>query len=163
MKIRPAIMADFDQIMTIYAQARQLMIATGNPNQWAKNNWPPADLVKQDILSGKSYVCETEQIVGVFYYDFGKDIEPSYATIDKGAWQDDTPYGVIHRLASNGKTKGVGQACIQWALAQNPHLRIDTHLDNLPMQKLLAKLNFQQCGLIYVPQDSDPRLAYEKS
>lgn len=162
MKIRLAQLSDFDQIMTIYAQARQFMVANGNPKQWAASNWPPAELVRQDILTGKSYVCETEQIVGVFYYNFGKNIEPSYTHIENGYWRDDSPYGVIHRLASNGQVKGVGKACIQWALQQNSHLRIDTHPDNLPMQVLLDKLGFQQCGLIYVREDKDSRLAYER-
>lgn len=162
MKIRLAQPQDFETIMTIYAHARQEMIKAGNPKQWAANNWPPADLIQSDIRRDKSYVCETEEIVAVFYYDYGQDIDPTYRQIEDGNWLDDSPYGVVHRLASNGKNKGAGQFCIQWALQQSQHLRIDTHPDNLPMQRLFQKLDFHQCGIIYVQEDKDPRLAYEK-
>ena len=30
------------------------------------------------------------------------------------------------------------------------------------MQSLLEKLGFQKCGVVHVPEDSDPRYAYEK-
>ena len=32
----------------------------------------------------------------------------------------------------------------------------------LPMQRLLGKLGFTQRGIIYVREDHDPRLAYDK-
>ena len=41
-------------------------------------------------------------------------------------------------------------------------MRIDTHTDNKVMQKLLTKLGFQRCGIIYVIEDNYPRYAYEK-
>ena len=42
-------------------------------------------------------------------------------------------------------------------------MRIDTHGDNIVMQAMLEKLGFVHCGTIYVREDKDPRLAYEKS
>ena len=38
----------------------------------------------------------------------------------------------------------------------------DTHGDNKVMQNMLKKLGFTHCGTIYVYEDNDPRLAYEK-
>ena len=167
MHIRKAQPTELDRIMDIYAYARAFMAETGNPKQWGATNWPPQDLIVQDIAQGKCYVCceneaNTERIVGVFYYDFGHDIDATYRNITDGAWLSDSPYGVVHRIASDGSVKGVGTFCINWALAQSGHLRIDTHGDNLVMQNLMKKLGFVQCGIIYVVEDNDPRIAYEK-
>ena len=48
-------------------------------------------------------------------------------------------------------------------MAENGNLRIDTHGDNIVMQNLLAKMGFQYCGIVYVEEDRNPRLAYEKA
>lgn len=82
--------------------------------------------------------------------------------IEDGAWLDNSPYGVVHRIASSGEVPGVGTFCITWAFGQSGHVRIDTHGDNLVMQGLLAKLGFTHTGTIHVREDHDTRLAYEK-
>ena len=38
----------------------------------------------------------------------------------------------------------------------------NNHGDNKVMQGMLNKLGFTHCGTIYVYEDNDPRLAYEK-
>ena len=65
-------------------------------------------------------------------------------------------------LNTDGTFRGVGAYCLSWAYGQCGHLRIDTHGDNTVMQGLLGKLGFVHCGTIYVYEDNDPRLAYEK-
>ena len=115
------------------------------------------------VERGKSHVCEHDgRIVGVFYLDYGPHIEPTYEVIEDGAWIGDDTYGVVHRIASDGSVKGVGKACIEWALAQCGHLRIDTHGDNALMQGLLARLGFERCGIIHIEEDDYPRIAFEK-
>ena len=104
----------------------------------------------------------SEEILGVFYFVFGEDIEPTYRLIEDGAWIRDGAYGVVHRIASGGNARGVGRFCIDWAYRQCHHLRIDTHTDNKVMQNLLGKMGFTHCGTIFVHEDNDPRLAYEK-
>lgn len=164
MKIRHAEMRDFERMLEIYACARQFMADHGNPLQWGPTCWPPADLVHSDIVTGRSYVCEEDdRVIGVFYYEAGRDIEPTYAKIEEGQWADDSPYGVVHRIATDGSVKGAGAFCIDWAFRQCGHLRIDTHGDNTVMQNLLTKLGFQRRGTIYVVEDPYPRFAYEKS
>lgn len=167
MYIRKAKIEELDRIMEIYAYARTAMAEAGNPKQWGATNWPPQNLIVQDIALGKCHVCciadgDGERIAGVFYYDYGHDIDATYRKIEAGAWLSDAPYGVVHRIASDGTTKGVGTFCINWALAQCGHLRIDTHGDNKIMQNLMQKLGFERCGIIYVEEDNDPRIAYEK-
>ena len=163
MKIRHSIPEDLPRIMEIYDYARRFMAEHGNPNQWGPTNWPPESLIRADIAEQKSYVCVQDgEIVGTFFYDFGTDIEPNYRVIEDGAWIGSDTCGVLHRLAAAGTAKGVGSACIEWAYAQCRHLRVDTHTDNVVMQNLLKKHGFIHCGTIYVPEDSYPRLAYEK-
>ena len=164
MKIRRTTDNDFDRIMEIYASARAFMAETGNPNQWGPTNWPPAELIRADIRDGCSYVCtnDKDDVIGVFFFRQGKDIEPTYQVISDGAWLDDSAYGVVHRIASARTEKGVGQFCLEWALEKCGHMRIDTHTDNAVMQNLLTKLGFIRCGIIYVTEDDNPRYAYEK-
>ena len=155
---------ELDEVMEIYAHAREFMAAHGNPRQWGATNWPPRDLIAQDIQTGTSHVCVTNsrEIAAVFFYDYGKDVEPCYEEIGDGTWLDAGPYGVVHRIASAGIVRGAGTACLNWAFEQSGHVRIDTHPDNVVFQRLLHKLGFCQCGIIYVEEDDDPRLAFEK-
>ena len=81
--------------------------------------------------------------------------------IEEGKWLEDSPYGTIHRLASDGQIKGIFAACVSFCQNICPHLRADTHHDNLTMQHLLVKNGFAQCGIIYI-SDGSPRIAYEK-
>ncbi len=69
----------------------------------------------------------------------------------------------MHRIAADGSGKGIGSFCINWAFDQCRHIRIDTHGDNKVMQGMLKKLGFTHCGTVYVEEDDDPRLAFEKS
>ncbi len=163
MEIRHTTEKDFNRIMEIYAYARQYMAETGNPNQWGPTNWPPEDLIHEDIKAGNSYVCiENDRIIGTFYFSHGRNIEPTYAVIKDGAWTGSEYYGVVHRIAGDGSVKGTGAFCINWAYEQCGHLRIDTHGDNTVMQNLLLKLGFRKCGIIHVVEDDYPRFAYEK-
>ncbi len=164
LEIRPTRPEDLPRLLEIYAAARRFMAETGNPRQWGPRAWPPEALLRQDIAAGKSWVCTHEgRAVGCFFLDYGPDPEPTYRVIEGGAWADPSPYGVVHRLASDGSVPGVGSRCILWALARCGHLRIDTHGDNKPMQNLLAKLGFSYRGVIHIEKDPYPRLAYEKS
>ena len=171
--VRPAREEDLTRIMEIYATARKFMAEHGNPRQWGATNWPPEALIRKDIAEGKSFVLEyageeggsagEKRITAVFFYDFGKDVEPCYPDIREGSWVGDDTYGVVHRIASDGTVGGSGAYCINWAFRQCGHLRMDTHGDNTVMQNLLRKLGFVRCGTIYVEEDNDPRIAYEKT
>ncbi len=163
MDIRKATPGDTSRLMEIFERARAFMRETGNPRQWSAYGWPPQELILRDIELGRSYVCEEAgRVVGTFCFIFGDRAEPTYNVIENGAWVGGDTYGVIHRLASDGSVRGVGECAIGWAYGQCGHLRIDTHADNKVMQGLLAKLGFVYCGHIRVEQDTDIRLAYEK-
>ena len=160
MIIRKALAQDIDIIMRIYEEARIFMRSMGNGSQWGDSN-PPRDLIVSDIDSGDLYVCADEQneISGVFY--FKVKIDPTYGRIDGGAWLNDEPYGVVHRLAGSRKAKGIGAFCLDWCEKQCRNIRIDTHRDNIPMLKVLEKADYTYCGIIYVANGSE-RLAFQK-
>ena len=164
MRIRNAALGDLDRIMQIYAHARQFMTEQGNPRQWAQRSWPPEELIRNDIESGRCYVCvdEADFPHAVFYYDQGSHIEPSYDEITDGGWIGAEHYGVVHRIATDGSRRGLGAFCLNWAFSRAGQLRIDTHPDNHPMQGLLQKLGFRYCGIIHIEEEGDPRYAYEK-
>ena len=164
MQIRHSHIDDLEAIRAIYARARAFMAEQGNPDQWG-DSWPPDELLLSDINGDNAdcgFVCEHDgRVVGVFFFKVGDD--DTYAYIEDGSWADDSPYGVVHRVATDGTVKGVGAFCINWAFEQCGHLRIDTHGDNVPMQNLLRKLGYEHRGTIYVHEDNAPRLAFEKS
>lgn len=101
MEIRKTTEQDIGRLMEIYAYARDFMTKTGNPNQWGPTNWPPEELIHNDIKDGHSYVCTNDDgsVIGTFYFIQGKDIEPTYREISEGEWIDDSEYGVVHRIA----------------------------------------------------------------
>ncbi|MGN0709269.1 MAG: GNAT family N-acetyltransferase [Anaerovoracaceae bacterium] len=168
--IRKSTLHDLPRMLEIYAFARKFMAEHRNPRQWGTTGWPPEKLLRADIASGCSYVCEADgRIVGTFYYNYGLHIEKTYEKIFDGEWlgvrelgEAGNTYGVVHRIAGDGSVRGTGSFCIGWAMEQCGHLRIDTHFDNKVMQNLLTKLGFERCGVIYVEEDDDPRYAYEK-
>lgn len=161
MKIRQTTFDDLKPIMAIYDYARQFMKKHGNPNQWI-NGYPSEEYIQQEIADGHSYVCENEQgeIVGTFCFITGED--PTYTVIDNGKWLNEAPYSVIHRMAANGKEKGIADKCIRWCFEQHHNIRVDTHHDNYVMQNILKKNGFEECGIIYT-HNGTPRIAYQKS
>ena len=157
---RGAVRGDLEQILQIYARARQAMAAQGNPTQWG-SSYPSRQMLEEDIDSNRLFVYMVNgQMEGVFAVILGQD--PTYAVIQEGQWLDDSlPYGTVHRLASAGRCKGVAKAVLEWCLEHCQSLRADTHADNKIMQHLLEANGFVRCGIIHV-EDGTPRIAYQK-
>ena len=159
MEIRKSTARDADAIMDVFASAKRYMRANGNASQWG-GGYPTRDIVAHDIAHGGSYVLtENGEIAGTFALILGED--ESYRVIEDGAWRLDKPYGTIHRLASNGKARGVSKSCFDFCTAQIGYLRADTHADNCPMQQLLEAYGFQKCGIIHGAVDGGERIAYD--
>lgn len=159
MFIRQADLTDLSIIETIYADARQYMRDHGNLSQWS-GGYPSRELLLADLSGKQLYVVmDNESIVGVFVYFFGKDA--TYDSID-GAWLNDAPYGVIHRIAVASHRKGVASFVFAHCLSLCRNLKIDTHADNIPMQRSLLKNGFTHTGIIHLA-NGDPREAFQKS
>ena len=161
--IRNAVLDDLPAILDIYSFARSFMSKTGNPTQWADGH-PSSELLREHIHSQKLFVltdlADGSQIHGCFYFALENDL--TYAHIKDGDWLSDSPYGVIHIVASDGTVHGFFRKVLDFCEPQISHLRIDTHHDNKVMQHVLEKNGFRKCGIIHLA-NGDPRLAYEKS
>ncbi len=158
-EIRKTTTNDLDRVMEIYDIARNFMRDNGNPTQWG-DGYPIRSLIEEDIARGESYVMvEGNEIHGVFM--FMQRVEPTYAKIE-GEWLNDAPYGTIHRIATDGKIKRMFDKCVEFCNGITKNLRVDTHHDNLPMQKAIKRNGFTYCGVIYMLHDGTPRIAFQR-
>ena len=159
MKIRRALAAELDIIMAIFEAAKSYMYKVGNTSQWG-DDYPPRQLICDEIDAGHFYIVEyNEEPVAVFSFDIA--VEPTYAHIEDGAWRYDEPYGVVHRLASNGRVKGVADCCFAWCKEKHHYLRVDTHRDNATMLQAIERQGFIRSGIITLSRNGDKRIAYE--
>ena len=164
MKIRRTEKKDIDVIMNIYERAKKFMAENGNKTQWG-GSYPDIKLVEIDVEKDGYVIVEDDQIIGVFVLEENAK-EPAYRNID-GAWLNDKPYAAIHRCASSGTNKGVGQFLLDWCFNKVDNICIDTHEDNIPMKNLLNKNGYTYCGKIHYTAedygiDYGERIAFQK-
>ena len=167
MDFRKAKYEDIPRMLEVFDHAKKFMESYGNTTQWSTADRPREELLRRDIERDSSYVCEIDgRIVGCFVYIYGDDPEPGYAKerIIEGGWKDESPYAVVHRLASDQSAKGIGIGILEWCYEKSGgHVRVDTHPNNKPMQNIMKKLGYSYCGKIAVSVDDKVRLIYEKS
>ena len=158
---------DLFQTMQIIAEA-QAYLESQDIDQW-QNGYPNEKAILTDIQNNESYLVKSDDSIPVATAMFSTRNEPTYKNIE-GQWltKENAIYGVIHRMAVSGKYRGTGIAKFIFKQCENilnqntiKSMRIDTHEDNLEMQALLRKLEYQFCGVIYL-DNNDKRLAYEK-
>ncbi|SFT51259.1 hypothetical protein SAMN02910301_1427 [Lachnospiraceae bacterium XBD2001] len=158
LQVRSAEKDDIEIINQIYETAREFMRATGNPNQW-KNTNPTEEQVLGDIQQGRCKVIyNVSGIHGVFALCQGED--PTYEYIEGGRWLNNEPYVTIHRIASDQTTRGIFHVAMEECKKYADNIRIDTHKDNVVMQRTLKKYDFQHCGVIYLA-NGEPREAFQ--
>lgn len=158
MEIRKSTPDDIPEILRIFDIARAYMAAHGNHSQWG-DGYPGEDVLRKDMMSGNHYVMlDHGTIVGTFSLIIGE--EPTYQVIKDGAWHYDKTYGTIHRLASNGKSRGIARSCFEFCSGLTDYLRIDTHMDNRSMRAAIETYGFRKCGTIFVRNGSE-RIAYD--
>lgn len=157
---KASLLADADGIMAVFSAAKAIMSSSGNINQW-KGDYPSLDVVQSDIDRNGSYVIEQDDRI-VAYFAFLESPDPTYSTIYKGEWLDDTlPYHVIHRIASYPDVHGIFESIMDFCFSQETNIRIDTHKDNRIMQHVINKHGFKYCGIIHLAS-GDERLAYQR-
>lgn len=155
--IRRANKEDIKFIMPIYEAAKKKMRADGNLHQWS-DKYPDEETLLNDITRNELYIAyDDEGIYGVFMLSFSG--EDTYKEI-QGAWLNDEPYAVIHRIASLGNGKNLLKDAIDFTFEKTNNIRIDTHEDNNIMRTLLKKLGFIYTGIIHL-KDGDERRAYQ--
>ncbi|MGI6229449.1 MAG: GNAT family N-acetyltransferase [Tractidigestivibacter sp.] len=157
-EIRPARKGDLGRVCELYQQARRFMRAHGNTMQWT-GDYPGMASAEADLEAGALWVLEAGgEPVAVASVMPGP--EPTYASID-GAWVDDGPYWVLHRLASGESGKGYGRRLMEWFGSGHRSCRVDTANQNLPMRGLVESCGFVRCGIVIV-EDGTPRIAYQR-
>jgi len=165
MKFRKAAEKDINAIMNIINQAQNYFKEQGI-DQW-QNGYPNRQTIRNDIENGNSYVLlKNDIVVGTVAIIPG--IEKTYEAIYNGEWKSSGKYITIHRIAIDVRYKRLGFATMILDKAEEMckkkdinSIRIDTHEENLPMQNLLQKNNYEYCGIIYL-EDGSKRLAFEK-
>ena len=160
MYIRKATYEDIPVLMQVFENAKEIMRASGNLHQWGVG-YPSVEVVRHDIEQGVCYVATNGvdgEIEATMTFIPGPD--PTYSYIEDGAWLNDSPYHVIHRIAVAAPGKGYAQLLLDWAFERTETVRIDTHRDNVIMHHILQKYGFQRCGVIYLA-NGDARDAYQ--
>jgi ribosomal protein S18 acetylase RimI-like enzyme len=166
MEFRKSVETDIKDIMNIISQAQAYLKKQGI-NQW-QNNYPNVETISNDIHNKNSYVLlKDDTIVATVAVSFHG--EKTYDSIYEGKWITDKEYAVIHRIAVDNNYKGMGLSSQimknveELSLSKGVYsIRVDTHEENLSMQKLLKKNKFQYCGIIYL-EDGNKRVAFEKT
>lgn len=136
-------------------------------DQWQGAGAPTEAEVIQSVQAGTQYLLqENGEVVAVCTV---LSHEPAYMKID-GAWKGNGAYLAVHRVAvarfarGRGLTKRLYEGVEQLARARGVrYIRVDTHRDNLIMQRVFASNGFYLCGVVHYREDgSMERLAYEK-
>lgn len=164
MELRLARLDERFQILNIINEAKDYFKSQGI-DQW-QDGYPNMESIENDINHHFCYVVvHDKKIVATAAIIFEDD--PNYNYIEDGAWLTSGPYGVIHRVACDPSYKGQGVASmffeyarLQGRILKMTSLRVDTHEQNLSMQRLIAKNGFQYCGVVYMA-DGGKRFAYE--
>lgn len=169
MEFRKTVKADVPKVMEIINQAKNYLKGQGI-DQWQKG-YPNEELIYDDIEKGIGYVMVKDgEVIATTAISFEE--ESAYNKIQEGKWITEGEYSSIHRIAVANSQKGSGVMgemvkCVQqMSLERGMHsIKIDTHEENLSMQKAMENSGFKYCGVIYLeggPEDGDKRVAYEK-
>ena len=164
MEFRQANISDLDQIVEIIELSKKYLKET-KVDQW-QDGYPAKEDLRRDIESRNSYVLTNkDEIVATTVISL--DGESTYNSIFNGEWITNEEYIVMHRVAVHDRYKGKGifKELIKEAenLALNKgifSIKIDTHRDNISMQKAVLKNDFKKCGIIYL-EDGRERIAFE--
>lgn len=165
MEFRRTAETDINIIMNIVRQA-QAYFKEQRIDQW-QNGYPNIETINRDIADKNSYVLlKDNNVVATAAVSF--DGEKTYDMIYDGEWISNDEYAVIHRIAVDNNHKGLGlssqtiKKVEELCLNKGVHsIKIDTHEENISMQKLLEKNGFKHCGTIYL-EDKSKRIAFEK-
>jgi hypothetical protein len=163
MKLRKADISDITSIWEILQQAIEQRRQEGS-EQW-QNGYPNLQTVFDDITNGYGYVI-TDNAVIIAYAAIIFGIEPAYNEIE-GQWLTNGDYVAVHRVATSNSVKGKGVATKLFMLLEDLSIehnvfsiKVDTNFDNIPMLKILNKLDYSYCGEIFF--NGAPRKAFEK-
>ena len=165
-QIRVAAPDDLEHIVAIIESGRAYLKAQGLP-QWQNGYGPNRTEAASDMERGRGYVLEIAGRAGG-YASLIPGPEGSPALFE-GAWAGaGEHYTTIHRVALESAVRGAGlsaaflEGLIQAAQALGyQDIRIDTHPENVIMQKVIIKTGFQYRGVMQLPIPEGERWAYQ--
>ncbi len=151
-----------EDVMRVFSQARLAQRRAGF-RQW-EDGYPSIDVLKSDIDRAIGFILDdngkTAGYIAIAAYDDEYNRHPEL-------WDVGKDYAVFHRIALSDDYRGKKLSGILFDLAESHALRtgaafvrIDTGLENKPMQHILSKrgyINLGRCDFIW-----GERLAYEK-
>ena len=138
---RQAKIEDLETIWPLFLYAKETMQQRGT-QQW-QDGYPFKETIEQDIVRHYAYVVEEAG-------------EPTYEKIE-GAWLNQEPYIVGHRMVvgKKGRGRGLGSFMIREAekiaiIHGIRSVRVDTNFDNQVMKHIFEKEGYTYCGIIQV-------------
>ncbi|AVK62777.1 GNAT family N-acetyltransferase [Lactobacillus sp. CBA3606] len=170
MYFKKATLDDIDTIIDILSDGRN-QLAEAGVNQW-QGDYPSRNQITADIMQGSAYLFNADDNATVGAVAVVPSPDATYDTAN-ATWLNTTaPYVVIHRVAIHSSHAGHGYATqlfekiIAHITEEHPaikSIRIDTHADNLAMQHLIAKMQFERVGeMVGVYHQDDTCYVYEK-
>ena len=148
MILRKASFDDVSDVMRILTQARQAQRVAGF-RQW-DDGFPSPDVVKADISNGIGYILDDGGVaagyVAIARHDEEYDRHPEL-------WDIAMYYAVFHRIAIADDYRGQKLSATLFDMAEDLAIqlgaiviRIDTGLENRPMQHILATRGYKDLG-----------------
>lgn len=162
MDLRKATIEDVSEVMRVFAQARRAQRLAGF-RQW-EDGYPSTDVLMSDINSAIGFILDDSGKTAGYVAIASDDREYNrYPEL----WNIDKTYAVFHRIALSDDYRGRKLSGELFDLAESQAIqtgadfvRIDTGLENRPMQHILSKrgyINLGCCDFVW-----GKRLAYEK-
>lgn len=162
MKLRRAAYSDIEVVLQIMSQARAAQRRAGF-FQWA-DGYPSVQTIESDISNDSGYILDDNGIpagyVVIAFCDSEYDNHPEL-------WNTDVEYAVFHRIALSDSYRGRGVSEVLFGLSECfavsrgiQCIRIDTGVENAPMQHILSARGYDclgECDFVW-----GKRLAYER-
>ncbi|PVZ15169.1 GNAT family N-acetyltransferase [Porphyromonas loveana] len=164
MHIRRALPSDYDRILSLWEDARQTMLAAGNP-QW-QGAYPGVEEAREDIAAGDAYLLEIDgEAMGIMAVN--DTVPAEYAPLP---WQTTGLAYTIHRLGVHSSLLRQGYAATMLlraeAIAREQGatcIHIDTYSPNVGAQQLFEQLGYRRVGPFEMKQKPLPYIAFEKA
>ena len=159
--------AHLSEVPVIWEIIQQAIVQRKNDgsDQW-QNGYPNEQTIIDDIEKGYGYVLiDKDEVIAYAAIIF--DGEPAYNQIT-GKWlTTKEDYAVLHRVATSNQVKGKGIATRLFKMVEDLSMdqsvfsiKVDTNFDNLPMLRIMEKLEYTLCGEIVF--QGNARKAFEK-
>ncbi len=145
---RKATESDIPVIKAVLDEAREAQRSNGF-RQW-KDGYPSEQIITADIKTGQGYLLEQDGIIAA-YADIAFT-DPEYDRLEH-IWNLHTSYGAIHRIGIADRFRGrrvsyiLLRNCEKLIAASGAKaIRIDTGVENRPMQHLLSRTGYTNLG-----------------